>query len=57
MENFGAPLNLVPREECEDNIPHTDKVTQRGRPCFAGLTKAKAWAGPTVTAGVGHETG
>lgn len=26
MENFSAPLNLV---KCEDNIPHTDKVTQR----------------------------
>lgn len=26
MENFSAPLNLV---QCEDNIPYTDKVTQR----------------------------
>lgn len=43
MENFSAPLNLVPREECEDNVPHADKVTQRDRPCFTGLTKAKAW--------------
>lgn len=56
-ENVSAPLNLVPCEECEDNNPHTDKVTQRGRSCFSGLPKRKALVSPTVISGVNHETG
>lgn len=51
-ENVSAPLNLVQCEECEDNIPHTDKVTQSNRSCFSGLSKRKTHVSPIVNSGV-----
>lgn len=38
--------NLVPCEEGEANILHTDKVTLRGRLRFSGLSTMKAWVSP-----------
>jgi len=57
MNHFSTPLNLVQCQECEGDIPHTDKVTQKGRSCFSGLPKTKAWIGPRVVASVNHGTG